>query len=308
LPQARQSNSKIGIIGLYPNLTVESSIIWRVKVDLTLTSAKKLNNGVDIPLLGFGVWEVPNNVMGLRAMLDALEAGYRHIDTAAFYANEPTVGAAVRQSGLDRSKVFVTTKVWNSDHGYQQTLRACEESLRRLQFDYVDLYLIHWPVPEARLETWRALEKLLNAGRARAVGVSNYMLTHLHELLENYDIVPAVNQFELHPYNYLRRYEVIDYCRANNIAVEAYCPLARGARLNDPRLRQVADENAKSPAQIMVRWSLQHGNIVIPKSVHRDRIFANADVFDFALDNDDMTLIDSLNENLVTTWDPTGAP
>lgn len=271
-------------------------------------STRKLNNGIEIPLIGLGTWEMPAGRVGLRAMLDAFEAGYRHIDTAAFYGNEETVGEAVRTSGLEPGEVFVTTKVWNSDHGYESTLRACDQSLSRLGLDYVDLYLIHWPVIGERLQTWRALEKLLETGRTRAIGVSNYMVRHLEELAAHSDVTPAVNQIELHPYNYLSRREVIDYCRERDIAVEAYCPLARGARFTDPRLADIAAKCAMTPAQIMIRWSLQRGFICIPKSVHREWIFANADVFDFCLDDDIMAVIDSLDENLVTTWDPSNAP
>lgn len=269
---------------------------------------KKLNNNVEIPLLGLGVWEVPNDETGIRAMLDAFEAGYRHIDTAAFYGNEEAVGEAVRSSGLDRAQVFVTTKIKNPDHGYDRTLVACEDSLRNLQFDYIDLLLIHWPVEGLRLETWRALERLLENGKTRAIGVSNYMINHLDELLANSDVAPAINQIELHPYNYLGRREVVEYCFERNIAVEAYCPLARGSRLDDPRIVEIADRYGKTPAQILIRWSLAHGFIVIPKSVHRDRIFSNIDVFDFDLSAEDIALIDSFNENLATTWDPTSAP
>ena len=277
-------------------------------MSLKLDSAKKLNGGGEIPLLGLGTWEMPPGRVGLRAMLGAFEAGYRHIDTAALYGNEETVGEAVRTGGLDRAHVFITTKVWNSDHGFERTLRAGDNSLSRLGLDYIDLYLVHWPVAGPRLQTWRAMEELLETGKTRAIGVSNYMVRHLEELAAHSDVTPAVNQIELHPYNYLSRLEVIDYCRDRDIAVEAYCPLARGARFSDPRLIETAKKYAKTPAQIMISWSLQRGFICIPKSTHRERIFANADVFDFSLNPDDMAAIDSLNENLVTTWDPTNAP
>jgi len=277
-------------------------------MESSIDTSKKLNNGIEIPVLGFGTWETPAGAVGLRAMLDAFEAGYRHIDTAAFYGNEATVGKAVRDSGLERSGIFVTTKVWNSDQGYENTLRAGDAGLVRLGLDYVDLYLIHWPVAGLRLETWRALEKLLEDGKTRAIGVSNYMVGHLDELAAHSRVTPAINQIELHPYNYLSRRGVIDYCFERGIAVEAYCPLARGARLSDTRLAEFAAKYLKSPAQVMLRWSLQHGFIVIPKSIHRERIFANADIFDFVLDDADMAAIDSFDENLVTTWDPTNAP
>jgi diketogulonate reductase-like aldo/keto reductase len=279
-----------------------------LNTEFTIGSVKKLNNGVDMPVLGLGVWETPNGEIGLRAMLDALEAGYRHIDTAAVYGNEEIVGQAVRASGLERSELFITTKVRNGDHGYEKTLAALDASLARLSLDYVDLYLVHWPVEGSRLDTWRAMEALLESGKTRAVGVSNYMVRHLEELPAHSDVVPAVNQIELHPYNYLRRREVVHYCFEHDIAAEAYCPLARGARLDDPRLVEIAERYGKSMAQVMIRWSLQHGLIVIPKSVRRERIYENADVFDFSLSDQDMELLDSFNENLATTWDPTDAP
>lgn len=261
-----------------------------------------------MPLLGLGVWETPSGDVGLRAMLDALEGGYRHIDTAAVYGNEATVGVAIGQSGLDRSDIFITSKVWNRDQGYDKTLRAFDKSLALLDLDYLDLYLVHWPVERLRLDTWRALETLAGAGRVRAIGVSNYMVRHLEELATQSDVVPAVNQIELHPYNFRSRLEVVEYCQCRGIAVEAYCPLARGRRLKDPELVAIAGGYGKTPAQIMIRWSLQHGFIVIPKSIMRSRILENADVYDFILSQQDMDLLDSFDENLASTWDPTNAP
>jgi diketogulonate reductase-like aldo/keto reductase len=251
----------------------------------------------------------------------ALEAGYRHIDTASLYGNEESVGAAIRQSGIPREKIFVTTKLWNTDHDNPE--RALDTSLRKLKFDYVDLYLIHYPVPERR-QSWPVLEALRAKGKARSIGVSNFTIRHLKELLAATKTVPAVNQVEFHPYLYQR--DLLDFCAARGIIIEAYSPLTQGTRLKDRKLIAVAKRYAfagpqpvegwsqpasrgatKSPAQILIRWALQHGLVVIPKSANRRRIFENADVFDFELTQQDMELLDSFNENLRTCWDPTNA-
>lgn len=217
------------------------------------TRTKFLNNGVTIPALGLGVFRSPAGEMTRNAVLHALEAGYRHIDTAKIYGNEESVGQAIRESGIPRSEIFLTTKLWNSDHGYDATLRACDESLTKLGFHAVDLYLVHWPVQGLRLETWRAMETLLAEGKARAIGVSNYMVHHLEELLEHANVVPAINQIELSPYNYLYRKEVVDLCRANDIQVEAYSPLTKAQKLHDPKLVELARKYSKTAAQILIR-------------------------------------------------------
>lgn len=269
-------------------------------------SKAKLNNGVEIPYLGLGVYQSPPGKITKNAVRFALETGYRHVDTARIYGNEADVGEAVRESGLNREEVFVTTKLWNSDQGVDSTLRACEASLRRLGLRYVDLYLIHFPVPETRNDSWKAMETLLKNGKCRAVGVSNFMISHLNELLENTDLVPAINQVEVHPFLYQK--ELLDYCRGQGIQVEAYSPLARSERLNNSILVSVARKNRKSSAQVMIRWGLQHGLVVIPKSTREDRIRENSQVFDFDLAPEDMRVLDGLNENLRTNWDPTGVP
>jgi diketogulonate reductase-like aldo/keto reductase len=263
---------------------------------LTLKSSAKLNNGVEIPYLGLGVYQSPPGEITLRAVKYALKIGYRQIDTAELYGNEKDVGRALRESGIRREDVFITTKVWNSHQGYDSTLYACEGSLGRLGLSYVDLYLIHWPVQGLGDETWRAMIKLLHQGKARAIGVSNYSIRELNELLEKSDIVPAVNQVEFHPFLYQE--ELLRFCKNNNIQLEAYSPLTRGKRLNHPNILELAKKYDKTPAQVLIRWSLQHDIIVIPKSIHEARNKENSQVFDFQLEPNDMKLLNSLNENL----------
>jgi methylglyoxal/glyoxal reductase len=267
---------------------------------LTLESRAKLNNGVEIPRLGLGVYQSPPGEITLRAVRYALKIGYRHIDTAQLYGNEADVGRAVMESGINREEIFITTKVWNSFQGYDSTLQACEGSLRRLGLSYVDLYLIHWPVEGLSDETWRAMIKLWQQDKAQAIGVSNYSITQLKEVLKNTDVVPAVNQVEFHPFLYQQ--ELLRFCRNNKIQLEAYSPLTRGNKLNYPTIAEVARKYNKTPAQILIRWSLQHDVIVIPKSIHEDRIQENSKVFDFQLEPEDMKTLDSLNENLHTLF------
>lgn len=279
-------------------------------MELTIETKIQLNDGQRIPQLGLGVWQTRAGATCEAAVLAALEAGYRHIDTASMYGNEESVGAAIRMSGIPRENIFVTTKLWNSDHGNPG--RALGTSLRKLKLDYVDLYLIHYPVRERR-QSWRALEGLRVDGKARSIGVSNFTIKHLAELLAELKTVPAVNQVEFHPYLYQR--ELLEFCVAKGIVIEAYSPLTHGERLNDRKLVAVAKRysspgraGAKSTAQILIRWALQHGLVVIPKSARRERIFENAEVFDFEITAEDMQLLDSFNEDLRTCWDPTDAP
>jgi diketogulonate reductase-like aldo/keto reductase len=273
---------------------------------LTIDSTVKLNNGVEMPLFGLGVWQIPSGAPTQRAVTHALQAGYRLIDTAKFYGNEADVGLAVRASGLPRDEVFITTKVWNTDHGYEASLKACQASLKRLGFPSMDLYLIHWPVPGGRKDTWRAMEHILKEGKARAVGVSNYTIPHLEELLTSSSVVPAVNQVELSPFLYQR--ELLEYCTRHGIAVEAYSPLTKGHRLGDERLAAVARKYGKSVPQVLIRWGLQHGIIEIPKSARAEHIRENAQVFDFEIRPEDMRALDSLGEDLHTAWDPADEP
>ncbi|MFD7070507.1 aldo/keto reductase [Streptomyces sp. NPDC059913] len=263
----------------------------------------KLNNGVEIPQLGFGVFQVPDDET-TTAVSAALEAGYRSIDTAAIYGNEAGVGRALAASGLPREDLFVTTKLWNADQGHDATLRAFDASLAKLGLDHVDLYLIHWPTPARDLyaDTWKALEKLAADGRIRAAGVSNFQPSHLQRLLDTSDLVPAVNQVELHPG--LQQAELRAFHAQHGIATEAWSPLAQGAVLNDPEITAIADRTGKSPAQVVLRWHLQLGNIVIPKSVTPARIRQNLDVFDFTLTDDDMAAIAATDRGLRTGPDP----
>lgn len=261
-----------------------------------------LNSGARIPQLGLGVWQAPRGKATRNAVLAALSAGYRHIDTARIYGNEADVGGAVRESGVPRDTVFVTTKLWNDDHGYDAALRAFDASLGRLGLSYVDLYLVHWPVAGKRLESWRALEKLYIEGRARAIGVSNFLKPHLVELLAHANVVPACNQIELTPF--LQRRETTAYCREHGIVLEAYSPLTRGQRLDDGTVTEVATKVGRTPAQVLLRWGIQSGFVVLPKSTRPERIGENAALFDFELDVPSMRALDELEENLVTGWDP----
>lgn len=266
----------------------------------------KLNNGVEMPIFGLGTFQMRSGKETEQAVLYALEAGYRLIDTAQMYGNEEDVGEALRKSGISREEVFITTKLWNSEHGYQKALNACEESLEKLGLPYVDLYLIHWPVQGLRNETWKAMQTLLEKKKCRAIGVSNYMIRHLEELLANSDKIPAVNQVEFSPYLYQK--ELLDFCRSHKIQLEAYSPLTKGHKLSDPQLVMIAEKYSKSPAQILIRWVLQKDMVVIPKSSNKERILENADVFDFEISPDYMSLLDSLNQSLRTSWDPTTIP
>jgi diketogulonate reductase-like aldo/keto reductase len=260
---------------------------------LTITSTVTLNNGVEMPLFGLGVYQTRQGRETQQAVRWALETGHRLIDTAAIYRNEAGVGIGIRESGISREEIFVTTKLWNTDHRYARAIGACHESLRKLQLDDVDLYLIHWPASEQRDEAWRALETLYKEGTCRAIGVSNYQIHHLEALLAQSETVPTVNQVKFNPYNYDKR--LLDYCRAHHIQLEAYSPLTQGRRLDDPKLVTIAKHYDKTLAQILIRWALQHHVVVIPKSSHQERIQENADVFDFAISDEDMARLDAFS-------------
>jgi 2,5-diketo-D-gluconate reductase A len=264
----------------------------------------RLNTGTSMPQLGFGVFQVPND-QTTAAVLAALEAGYRSIDTAAMYRNEEGVGKAIAQSGIPRRDLFITTKLNNNAHGTAEARRAFEESLSRLGLDYLDLYLIHWPLPakDRYVETWRALERIHHEGPARAIGVSNFQIRHLDRLLKETEVVPAVNQIELHPY--LTQEPLRAFHARHGIATESWSPLAKGGELlSDPIITSLAEKYGKSPAQIAIRWHLQLGIIVIPKSVTPERIKENIDVFDFELADDDVVSISELNRDERTGPDP----
>ncbi len=258
-----------------------------------IADTTKLVNGVLMPWLGLGVWRTPPDQVE-AAVRDALEAGYRHVDTAALYGNEEGVGKAIRASGIPREEIFVTSKVWNSDQGYDSTLRAFDASQSRLDLGVIDLYLIHWPVKGKYRETWRALEHLYDEGRVRAIGVSNFQVHHLQDVLSVARVQPMVNQVELHPL--LSQGTLRAFCAANAIQMEAWSPLMQG-HLAHPVLDALAQKYAKTNAQIVLRWELQHHIVTIPKSVHRERIIENAQVFDFELAQADMEAIDAMNQD-----------
>jgi 2,5-diketo-D-gluconate reductase A len=253
-----------------------------------------LNNGVDLPQVGLGVYKVPARDTE-AVVTTGLEIGYRHVDTAKLYRNEAGVGAAITESGIDRADLFVTTKVWNDDHGYDSTLRAFDASMERLGLDYLDLYLIHWPSPEQDLyvETWKALEHLYAEHRVRSIGVSNFQPEHLQRLIDETATVPAVNQVELHPW--LQRRRLREFHAEQGIVTEAWSPIARAARLDDPVISRIADKHSITPAQVVLRWHLDVGNVIIPKSVHRERMVENIDLFGIQLDQEDHAAIDDLD-------------
>lgn len=260
-----------------------------------------LNNGVEIPIIGFGTWQTPDGDIAKHAVEVALNAGYRHIDTAAAYGNEKSVGQAIKKSGINRHDLFITTKLWNADHGYQSTKAAIDRSLQNLKVDYLDLYLIHWPNPvamrdhwaEANAESWRAMEEAVQAGKIRAIGVSNFRKRHLDELLKTAEIKPVVNQIMLNPSDLQS-----DVVKVNNklgLLSEAYSPLGTGGLLGNETVKEIASEVGKSPAQVLIRWSLEHGFLPLPKSVHDKYIQANVEVFDFNLNSEQMNKLDSLH-------------
>lgn len=262
----------------------------------SLQDSRILENGVRIPVMGLGVWKAGSGIETQNAVSYALEAGYRAVDTASIYGNEADVGKAVRESGIDRNEIFITTKVWYTDQGYEGTLKAFDESLKRLQTDYVDLYLIHHYMGSKLRDTWRAMEKLYAEKRVRAIGVSNFLEHHLEELCAFAEIKPALNQIEMHPY--LRQRETLRYDQRHGIQTESWAPLAKGQVLAEPVVMDLAERYGKTPAQVVLRWGLQLGVILIPKSIKRERIIENAQIFDFELNDAEMEKIDSLEKHL----------
>ncbi|NLM13343.1 MAG: aldo/keto reductase [Epulopiscium sp.] len=259
---------------------------------MNMNSATTLHNGVKMPWLGFGTFKITEEGQVEKAVLEALKVGYRHIDTAAIYGNEEGVGKAIKESGVKREEIFLTSKVWNGDQGYDSTLKAFEASLKRLGTDYLDLYLIHWPKPLNK-ETWRALEKLYKEKRVRAIGVSNFKVHHLEELLESCEIVPMVNQVEYHPQ--FPQTEVLEFCKKHNIQLEAWGPLMQGKIFGIPLMKELSEKYNKTISQIALRWDIQTGVVTIPKSVTPERIKENADIFDFEISQEDMERISELN-------------
>ncbi|MCE0738424.1 glyoxal/methylglyoxal reductase [Bacillus inaquosorum] len=261
----------------------------------SLKDTVKLHNGVEMPWFGLGVFKVENGSEATESVKAAIKNGYRSIDTAAVYKNEEGVGIGIKESGVAREELFITSKVWNEDQGYETTLAAFEKSLERLQLDYLDLYLIHWPGKDKYKDTWRALEKLYKDGKIRAIGVSNFQVHHLEELLKDAEIKPMINQVEFHPR--LTQKELRDYCKAQGIQLEAWSPLMQGQLLDNEVLAQIAEKHNKSVAQVILRWDLQHEVVTIPKSIKEHRIIENADIFDFELSQEDMDKIDALNKD-----------
>lgn len=258
-----------------------------------ITDSVKLNNGIEMPWLGFGVFQINDGGQVKEAVLQAIEAGYRSIDTATVYDNEGGVGQAVRESGQPRAELFLTTKVWNTDQRARRPLAAFEESLERLNLEYVDLYLVHWPVAGLIEETWQVMEEIYQSGRARSIGVSNFQIHHLEKIIELNQTVPAVNQIEFHPY--LVQPELTAFCREKGIQVEAWSPLMQGHIVEVPVVQEISRKYSKTPAQIVLRWDLQHEVVTIPKSVHQHRIIENAGIFDFELTDSEMKRIDALD-------------
>lgn len=262
---------------------------------MNLQSTKRLANGVEMPILGLGVYKMTDRDETLQAITTALDFGYRAIDTAALYYNEEEVGEAIRHSSVPRAEIFVTTKVWNSDQGYDNTLRAFEISLKKLDLDYIDLYLTHWPVEEKYVETYRAIERLYDEKLIRVPGVSNHHEHHLKEILANCNVAPMVNQVEIHPY--LSQEPLRTFCAQQQIAVTAWSPLGRGNVLNDETIIRIANEYNATPAQIILRWHLQNDTIVIPKSVTASRIKENSELYHFELTSETMQQLNVLNRD-----------
>jgi methylglyoxal/glyoxal reductase len=289
------------VSGAYIQITVVKGVKLMLK---GLQSTTTLHNGVKMPLVGLGVFKVQDGEEVVNSVKSALETGYRSIDTAAVYGNEEGVGKAIAESNVAREELFITTKVWNADHGYEETLAAFDVSLRKLGLDYLDLYLIHWPLPSQGkyIETWKALEELYKNGRVRAIGVSNFKIHHLEDIIANCEIKPMVNQVEYHPR--FNQRELHAFCQKHAIQLEAWSPLMQGGLFEEPVIVEIAQKYNKSAAQVIIRWDIQTGVVTIPKSVKPHRIAENADVFDFELSQEDMDKINSLNTDQRMFADP----
>ncbi|GIS87943.1 MAG: 2,5-diketo-D-gluconic acid reductase [Gammaproteobacteria bacterium] len=274
--------------------------------ELAIDSRVSLSDGNSMPLLGLGTWAAQPGGETRDAVAFALETGYRHIDTAKMYGNEQDVGEAVRQSSIPRQEIFVTTKLWDSDQGYQSANNAFDRSMDQLGLEYIDLYLIHWPVEKLRNDSWRALNEIKESGRTRSIGVSNFSHKHLQELYSYSDIRPVVNQIELSPF--LQQPLIASFCRSENIQLTGYCPLAKGRRFDKPVLADIAEQHGKSPAQVMIRWALQNRQAVIPKSSNPKGIVQNADIFDFQIGVDEMVRLDGLDDDSRYCPDPLSMP
>ncbi len=280
----------------------------------SLSDVFTLRDGHAIPCVGFGTWQSQEGEVAKQAVKDALEIGYRHIDTAYAYYNERSVGLGIQESGLDRKDIFLTTKLWNTDRGYETTLKACQKSLELLGVDYLDLYLIHWPANDkvyddpvkVNKDTWRAFEKLHKDGLVRSLGMSNFLKPHIEQILDDAEILPVVDQIEFHP-GY-PQFDAVEFCRQNGILVEAWSPLGSGRVLSDARLQKLAEKYGKTTAQICLRWELQHDVIPLPKSTHKERIISNAQIFDFDISAEDVRMIDELPTFGYSTYSPYTLP
>lgn len=274
-----------------------------------MATAVALNNGHKMPIFGLGTYRAQGPA-AVEAVKAAIRAGYRHVDTAAFYCNEKEVGEAIRECGVPREEIFVTTKMWYTEHGYESARKAFNDSYKKLGLEYIDLYLIHWPGtsndskenPKTRAETWRALEEIYAEGKVKAIGVSNYTIRHLQEMM-NFKVRPAVNQVEFHPLLFQK--DLMEFCNKNGVVLQAYSPLGKGKLLTQPVVVEVAKKYSKSPAQILIRWGLQHNVVEIPKSASEKRVSENADIFDFEISDEDMQKLNSLHCSWRCTWDPT---
>lgn len=269
-------------------------------INLDINSCAVLNNGVKMPWLGYGTYKAKSEEC-IEGVKEALKAGYKHIDTASFYGNEESVGIAIKESNIERKDIFLVSKVWNEDQGYDNTLRSFEASIKALNTDYLDLYLIHWPLKISR-ETWRAMEKIYLEGKVRAIGVSNFNIEHLKYVMNNCEVIPMVNQVEFHPE--LIQHELINFCKNNKIQMEAWSPLMRGRVLQIPLFKNLSEKYNKTISQIVLRWDLQMGFVTIPKSTNPERIKENTGIFDFELSNEDMLEIEKLNAGLRIGMDP----
>ncbi|MEG0295239.1 MAG: aldo/keto reductase [Clostridium sp.] len=277
---------------------------------ININSTYTLNNGYKIPCIGFGTFEVKDGEETLNSVVEALKVGYRHIDTATRYANEESIGLAIKKSGIKREDIFVTSKVWNSDQGYENTITAFKKSLKDLDLDYLDLYLIHWPIPathkedweQSTYDTWRAMEKLYKEGKIKSIGVSNFKPHHLKPLIEKATITPMINQIELHPSH--NQEDTVSFCKENNILVEAWGPLSRGKIFTVEEMQEIANKYNKSIAQVTLRWHIQNGILPLPKSVTPSRIKENLEVFDFELSKEDMNRISNIKGCVGTGIDP----
>lgn len=272
-------------------------------LDRMVSPLIELNNGVKIPQLGLGVFEEDFDISKTKSAVKyAIDIGYRHIDTAAIYGNEKEVGSAISETDVPRNELFITTKVWNDNQGYDRALKAFDQSLKNLRLDYLDLYLIHWPVKDKREETWKALEEIYQSGRVKAIGVSNYLVPHLEELIRYSHLTPAVNQIEHTPFCNMK--DTHDYCKIHGIALESYSPMVRGLKRNHEALVSLARKYGKSTFQILIRWALDNGVITIPKSSSPERIKSNFEVFDFRLDHHDLEVLSTLHDNTRVAEDP----